>query len=200
MKTDQEINMRTRLTLCWWRRTATEEAFCDTLCIFLQTSCVPFLENIQSTKKKEILYLIGTIQTKKTILVTLEDTKKSGTFKSYWLKKELKKEGLPLFPIVDEQGWRVFRRVSVPFSDFKLTSQLLIEVFVPDWKESCCCSSIPPSSFLSARWKRVWLRPHTSNSFKTSQTSLSTFASPPPFLASHCHNITALMLLVLMLA
>lgn len=70
----------------------------------------------------------------------------SGTFKE---------EGLPLFPIVDERGWRVFRWVSVPISalDFKFTSQSLIEAFVPDWKESCCCSPIPPSSFLGAWWK-----------------------------------------------
>lgn len=91
--------------------------------------------------------------------------------------------------------WR--SRFLFPFGllvlSFKLTAQWFIEVFCPDREQPCCCSSILPSVFLCVM-ASVWLCPHTSNSFRTSRTSLSTFTCRPPFVTSQRQNKAGLTL------
>lgn len=107
--------------------------------------------------------------------------------------------------MVDEQGWRVFRWVSVPFSLPVRPFGVGLQIYFPIVDQSVCSWLQRTMLLLSFAavfiskcvMESVWLRPHTSNSFKTSQTSSSTFVCLPPFLANHCHNTAGLTLLLL---
>lgn len=108
----------------------------------------------------------------------------------------LKEECLPLFPIVDEQGWRVSCRVAVSFPlsfrPFGVELQIdcpMVYWSVLSWPWTAMLLLFYSTVFISkCVMASVRLCARTSNSFRTSQTSLSTFTCLPPFVTSQRQN------------